>query len=235
MFWRRRNRLKGAGDGREDLNFGKVPDFLIAHEKWVHFVTRIGLYCGDLPERDGDRSLMERAVGSGCAAMAVVDKSSRWERLLDPVTDEREEHCKSRVRLGAFFAGCLEYLLPLLCSIEVEVQGARWVVGEESFTGYWKRQWEFTKYRRVKGKGPELNVNWNYRVVRDSELLVLAAYFFTYEEIRHVGADVAEAVFDFVAPGKYGLFDWIIRDGDGASVELTEGGALNGIRAEEAS
>ena len=209
-----------------------MPDFLLAHEKWAHFVTRIRLYCGHVPAPDGLSSLVTRTVEAGCAAMVEVDKSERWERFVGPFVvrrvDESEGHCKDRVRLGLFFAGCLKYLLPLLGRIEAQVNGTEWVVSEESFTGFWKER-VFVKHGRSKGKEPDLFVSWNDKVIKDGEILVMAAYFFTYEEIRRVGPEVAEAVFDYVIPGKFGLLDWIVRGDE------TEGGALNDIGAKEAS
>ena len=70
-------------------------------------------------------TLVAAGVAAGCEAAPVVDKTTLWGRLAPGDRDEREAF-EDRVRLGLFFAGCLKYLLPLLCTVRVTVGEAAW-------------------------------------------------------------------------------------------------------------
>ena len=107
------------------------PDFdallavLPAREDWERFVNRVVLCCGELPAPEGSTTLAAHCVAAGCAAASAVDKTRLWERLAPAERREREGF-EARVRLGLFFAGCLKYLLPRLCTVRVRVGKAEW-------------------------------------------------------------------------------------------------------------
>ena len=224
---------KKAGSRRskiaEGLDFDRVPEFLLEHEKWTPFVTRMAVHCGDLPSPDGSGMLVTGSVAAGCGAMAALDRSRRWEYLVDRGPDESMQHCKARLRLGLFFAGCLAYLVPLLCRVEVTVEGVPWLPGEESFTCFW-RKWGVRTRGRSKGKASEIKMAWGNGAPAASEILVLASFFFTCQEVRYVWPAVARGVLDYILPDEFGDFDVMMsearRDGIDEAVlpQLVEGG-----------
>ena len=220
----------------EGLDFDRVPEFVLKHEKWTAFVTRMAVHCGDLPSQDGSGTLVTGAVAAGCRAMAALDHRRGWEYLVDRGPDESMQHYKARVRLGLFFAGCLAYLVPVLCRVEVTVEGVPWFPCEESFTCFW-RKWGVRTRGKSKGKASEIKVAWECRALTASEILVLASFFFTCQEVRYVWPAVARGVLDYILPSEYGVFDMMMsearRDGIDEAVlpqdeavlpQLVEGG-----------
>lgn len=195
----------------EGLDFDRVPEFLLEHEKWTPFVTRMAVHCGDLPSPDSTETLVTRSVAVGCRAMAALDRQRRWEHLVDRGPDESMLHYKARLRLGLFFAGSLAHLVPLLCRVEVEVEGVLWVPVEESFTCFW-RKWGVRTRGRSKGQASEIKVTWGHRALGASEILVLASFFFTCREVRYVWPAVARGVLDYVLPGEFGVLDMILAE-----------------------
>ena len=213
----------------EGLDFDRVPDFVLKHEKWTPFVTRMAVHCGELPAPDGTGTLVTGSVAAGCRAMAALDRSRRWEYLVDRGPDESMQHYRARVRLGLFFAGCLAYLVPVLCRVEVTVEGVPWLPGEESFTCFW-RKWGVRTRGKSKGEASEIKMAWGNGAPAPSEILVLASFFFTCQEVRYVWPAVARGVLDFIMPSEYGVFDMMLsedrRDSDeeAAVPLLVEGG-----------
>ena len=230
----------GARETRiaEGLDFDRVPEFLLEHEKWTPFVTRMAVHCGDLPSPDGTGTLVTGTVAAGCRAMAALDRSREWQYLVERGPDESLQHYKARVRLGLFYAGCLAYLLPVLCGVEVQVQGAAWVPVEESFTCFW-RKWGVRTGGKAKGKMPQMKVAWGNGRVGTSEILVLASFFFTCREVRYVWPAVARGVVDHILPGEFGVLDLLMAEesrepaGLAAVPQLMEGGDVNGPGARE--
>ena len=224
---------KKAGSRRrkiaEGLDFDRVPEFVLKHEKWTPFVTRMAVHCGELPSPDGSETLVTASVAAGCRAMAALGRSRRWEYLVARGPDESMQHYKARVRLGLFFAGCLAYLVPLLCRVEVTVEGVPWFPCEESFTCFW-RKWGVLTRGKSKGKASEIKVAWEYRALTASEILVLASFFFTCQEARYVWPAVARGVLDYILPSEYGVFDMMMSedpldsDEEAAVPLLVEGG-----------
>ena len=98
-----------------------LPD----RDGWQRFVNRVVLCCGDLPAPDGSATLASRCVAAGCAAVPALEKSRLWERLA-PADRRQRQGFDERVRLGLFFAASLKYLLPLLCTVRVQVGKAEW-------------------------------------------------------------------------------------------------------------
>ena len=217
----------------EGLDFDRVPEFLLKHQKWTPFVTRMSAHCGDLHSPDGSGTLTTGSVAAGCRAMAVLDRRRDWEFLALRGADETLLHYKARLRLGLFFAGCLAYLVPLLCRVEVKVQGMTWVPVDESFTCFW-RKCGVRPHGKSKGKAPEVAVTWGYGAPAASEILVLASYFFTCQEVRYVWPDVARGVLDYILPGEFEVFDVMLCEdgreslGEAAMPRLAEGGDSNG-------
>ena len=241
MFFRFRkkdgSRRKKIAEG---LDFDRVPEFLLKHQKWTPFVTRIAVHCGDLPAPDGSGTLVTGCVAAGCRTMAVLDHRRDWEFLALRGSDETLLHYKARLRLGLFFAGCLEYLVPLLCRAEVRVDDVPWVPVEESFTCFW-RKWGLRTRGKSKGKASEVAVTWGYRPLAVSEILVLASYFFTCQEVRYVRPPVARGVLDYILPHEFGVFDRLLSEVGGESADeallpqLVEGRDADGHRAWEES
>ena len=219
----------------EGLDFDRVPEFLLEHEKWTPFVTRLAVHCGDLPSPDATETLVTRSVAAGCRLMAELDRSRRWEHLVDRGADESLLHYKARLRLGLFFAGSLAYLVPLLCRVEVEVEGVPWLPVEESFTCFW-RKWGVRTRGKSKGKTSDIRVVWGHRTLAASEILVLASFFFTCREVRYVWPPVARGVLDYILPGEWGVFDVMMSDegrqseAEAALPQLVEGGDGHAVR-----
>ena len=195
----------------EGLDFDRVPEFLLEHEKWTPFVNRMAVHCGGLRSPDGTGTLMTGAVAAGCRAMNALDRRSGWRYLVERGTDESPVHYKARLRLGLFYAGCLAYLLPLLCRAEVTVEGMPWVPAEESFTCFW-RKWGVRTRGRWKGMASEIEVGWKNGAPAASEILVLASFFFTCREVRYVWPDVARGVLDNILPGEFGILDMMLSE-----------------------
>lgn len=222
----------------EGLDFDRVPEFLLEHEKWTPFVTRMSVHCGDLPSPDGTGTLMTASVAAGCRAMAALDRHRRWEHLVDRGPDESMLHYKARLRLGLFFAGSLAYLLPLLCRVEVYVEGVPWIPGEESFTCF-RRNWGVKTRGKAKRKEPYVDVTWGYGAPTPSEVLVLASYFFTCQEARYVWPPVARGVLDYILPSEFGVLDLMMAEdsrdshGEAALPRLVEGGEEYAVRTWE--
>ena len=227
------SRRKRIADG---LDFDRVPEFLLEHEKWTPFVTRMAVHCGDLPSPDGSVTLMTGAVAAGCRAMAALDRHRGWDYLVDRGPDESRLHYKARVRLGLFYAGCLPYLVPLLGRVEVDVEGEHWLPGEESFTCFW-RKWGVRIRGKSKGKASEIRVAWGNKAPATGEILLLASFFFTCQEVRYVWPAVARGVLDYILPGEFGVFDLMLSEcgpeslDEAAVPQLVEGGDENGHRA----
>ena len=220
----------------EGLDFDRVPEFLLEHEKWTPFVTRMAVHCGDLPSPDGTGTLMTGAVAAGCRAMAALDRHRGWKYLVDRGPDESLLHYKARLRLGLFCAGSLAYLVPLLCRVEVTVEGMSWLPGEESFTCFWKK-WGMRTRGKSKGKASDIKMAWGDGAPAASEILVLASFFFTCQEMRYVWPAVARGVLDYILPGEFGVLDLMMAEdspetGDEAALpQLVEGGDGHGHRA----
>ena len=237
MFFRFRRK---AGSRKktiaEGLDFDRVPEFLLEHEKWTPFVTRLAVHCGDLPSPDGTGTLTTASVAAGCRAMAALDRHRRWEYLVDRGPDESLLHYKARLRLGLFFAGSLAYLVPLLCRVEVEVEGVLWVPVEESFTCFW-RKWGVRTRGRSKGRASDIKVVWGHRALAAGEILVLASFFFTCREVRYVWPAVARGVLDYILPGEFGVFDVMLAEDrseaghEAVLPQMVEGGDGYAVRA----
>ena len=232
-------RKKAGSRGKiiaEGLDFGRVPEFLLEHAKWTPFVTRMDVHCGKLPSPGGAETLTTGAVAAGCRAMAALDRRSGWQYLVERGPDESPLHYKARLRLGLFYAGCLAYLVPLLCRAEVSVEGMPWIPGEESFTCFW-RKWGVRQRGKSKGKAYDIKVDWKNGAPATGEILVLASFFFTCQEVRYVWPDVARGVLDHILPGEFGVLDLMLAEDSRASAELAavpqlaEGGEGNGYRA----
>ena len=233
---------KKAGSRRkkiaEGLDFDRVPEFLLEHEKWTPFVTRMAVHCVDLPSPEGTGPLVTGAVAAGCRAMAALDRSRRWKYLVDRGADESLLHYQARLRLGLFYAGCLAYLVPLLCRVEVTVEGMPWIPAEESFTCFWKK-WGVRTRGKSKGKAYDIKVAWKNGAPAASEILVLASFFFTCREVRYVWPAVARGVLDYILPGEFGVLDLMLSEASRESVDaavlpqLVERGDGNGHRAWE--
>jgi len=237
MFsWFRKKSGRRTRKIAEGLDFDRVPEFLLEHARWTPFVTRMGVHCGDLPAPDGSGTLMTGAVAAGCRAMAALDRRTGWEYMVVRGPDESMLHYKARLRLGLFYAGSLAYLVPLLCRVEVTVEGMPWVPGEESFTCFWKK-WGVRTRGKSKGKAFDIRVGWGRGAPAASEILVLASFFFTCQEVRYVWPAVARGVLDYLLPGEFGVFDMMLcasgrETVDEAAVpQLAEGGDGNGHRA----
>ena len=227
------SRRKRIADG---LDFDRVPEFLLEHEKWTPFLTRMAVHCGDLPSPDGSGTLTTDAVAAGCRAIAVLDRHHRWDYLVDRGPDESRLHYKARVRLGLFYAGCLAYLVPLLGQVEVDVEGERWIPAEESFTCFW-RKWGVRTRAKSKGKASEFRVAWGNKAPTTGERLLLASFFFTCQEVRYVWPTVARGVLDYILPGEFGVFDMMLAEDrpeaghEAVLPQLIEGGDGHAIRA----
>ena len=239
MFFRFRKKARFRNKKiAEGLDFDRVPEFLLKHHKWTPFVARMAVHCGELPSPDGPGTLATASVAAGCRMMAELDRGRRWEYLVDRGPDESLLHYKARLRLGLFFAGSLAYLTPLLCRIEVEVEGSSWNPAEESFTCFW-RKWGVRTRGRAKGQPSDIKVDWGHRPVAASEILVLVSFFFTCQETRYVWPAVARGVLDYILPGEFGVFDLLLAEdsseaGDEAVLpQLVEGGEAHAVGAWE--
>ena len=203
MVFRRKKQAESETPGSElpgpDLD--AVAALLSNRAAWGSFVNRLVACCGGLADPEGTMTLVAAGVAAGCEAAPVVDKTTLWGRLAPDDRDEREAF-EDRVRLGLFFAGCLKYLLPLLCTVRVTVGEAAW----EPF---------FKTFDEFVGDGdPEADVTWLESAPHAGRVLMFASFFLGVNEVVDgMTPVVAKEVFDYLRPdGRRGLFGTMLGD-----------------------
>ena len=169
---------------------------------WGPFVNRLTACCGKLSDADGAMTLVAAGVAAGCEAVPVVDKTTLWHRLAPGERHEREAF-EGYVRLGLFFAGCLKYLLPLLCTVRVTVNEAVWEPFHKTFDEFLSDQ-----------GGPEPEVTWLESAPHAGRVLMFASFFLGAKEVvNDMTPVVAKEVFDYLRPeGNWGLFGTMLAD-----------------------
>ena len=203
-----------AKDGPAATRVGPDLDAVLAalpvRERWERFVNRVALCCGDLTAPDGAATLASRAVTAGCEAVPALEQSRLWERLA-PADRQQREGFDDRVRLGLFFAASLKYLLPLLCTARVSVNGEKWEPFYKSLPDFLKEQ------------DGTAEVSWEESAPHAGRMLALASFFLGRSEVvEHLTPVVAQEVFDYLRPdGQRGLFGTILGDA-GHAVEQAE-------------
>ena len=210
--------MLGMGRKREEAGSSSVagPDLEIVErvlpdrERWEGFVKRVMLCCGELELADGG-GVAAHCVAVGCEAVGALERSRLWERLVPDGRREREGF-EDRLRLGLFMGGCLRTLLPLLCKVEVRVEGRVWEPFEDSLPDFVKGV----------GEGGEVEVEWRDREAHAGRVLTLASLFLGRREVVEVLTPaVAQEVFDCLRPGgDRGLFGTMM--GDVGAVEEEE-------------
>ena len=198
----------GASPAGPDLD--AVLAVLPGRKGWERFVNRLVLCCGDLAAPDGAATLASRAVTAGCEAVPALEQSRLWERLAPTERREREGF-DDRVRLGLFFAASLKYLLPLLCTVQVRVNGAKWEPFYKSLPDFLNEQVGTAQ------------VTWEEAAPHAGRMLALASFFLGRQEVlEDLTPVVAQEVFDYLRPdGHRGLFGTILGDA-GQGVEQVE-------------
>ena len=196
MILGRRKQAESETTGSElpgpDLD--AVAELLPNRAAWGPFVNRLAACCGRLADPEGAMSLVAAGVAAGCEAAPVVDKTTLWGRLAPDDRDEREAF-EDRVRLGLFFAGCLKYLLPLLCTVRITAGDAVWEPFHKTFD-------EFL------GDGdPEPEVTWLESAPHAGRVLMFASFFLGAKEVVDgMTPVVAQEVFDYLRPdGRAGI------------------------------
>ena len=203
MVFGRRKQAESEAPGSElpgpDLD--AVAALLPNRAAWGPFVNRLAACCGRLPDPEGAMTLVAAGVAAGCEAAPVVDKTTLWGRLAPGDRDEREAF-EDRVRLGLFFAGCLKYLLPLLCTVRV-------TVGEAAWEPFYKTFDEF-----LSDGGSEADVTWLESAPHAGLVLMFASFFLGAKEVvDDLTPVVAQEVFDYLRPdGERGLFGTMLGD-----------------------
>ena len=203
MVFGRRKQAESEAPGSElpgpDLE--AVAALLPNRAAWGPFVNRLAACCGRLPDPEGAMTLVAAGVAAGCEAAPVVDKTTLWGRLAPGDRDEREAF-EDRVRLGLFFAGCLKYLLPLLCTVRV-------TVGEAAWEPFYKTFDEF-----LSDGGSEADVTWLESAPHAGLVLMFASFFLGAKEVvDDLTPVVAQEVFDYLRPdGERGLFGTMLGD-----------------------
>ena len=184
---------------------------LPGRDGWQRFVNRVVLCCGDLPAPDGAATLASRCVAAGCAALPALEKSRLWERLA-PADRRQRQGFDERVRLGLFFAASLKYLLPLLCTVRVQVGQAEWEPFHASLPDFLNEHG---------GSSPQ--ATWRQSAPHAGRLLALASFFLGRQEVvEYLTPVVAQEVFDYLRPGGHrGLFGTLLGDA-GQGVEQDE-------------
>ena len=198
----------GATPAGPDLD--PVLAVLAVRESWEPFVNRVVLCCGDLTAPEGAATLASRTITAGCEALPALEQSRLWERLA-PADRREREGFDDRVRLGLFFAASLKYLLPLLCTARVSVNGAEWEPFYKSLPDFLKEQDGTTE------------VTWEEGAPHAGRMLALASFFLGRSEVvEHLTPVVAQEVFDYLRPdGHRGLFGTILGDA-GQAVEQAQ-------------
>lgn len=196
---------KGVKSGGSDVaspDLEAVERVLPDRERWEGFVKRLILCCGELELADGG-GVAAHCVAVGCEAVGALERSRLWERLLPDGRKEREGF-EDRLRVGLFMGGCLRTLLPLLCKVEVRVQGKVWEPFEDSLPDFVKSV----------GEGGEVEVEWRDREAHGGRVLTLASLFLGRREVVEVLTPVvAQEVFDCLRPGgDRGLFGTMMGD-----------------------
>ena len=85
----------------------------------------------------------------------------------------------------------------------------------------------------------EVKVAWGDGAPSASEILLLASFFFTCQEVRYVWPAAARGVLDYILPGEFGVLDVLLCGDDRGSgeetslPELVEGGDRHGPEAWE--
>ena len=173
-------------------------------------------------------TLVAAGVAAGCEAAPVVDRTILWKRLIPEEWTQAqrwqdEDAFKERVRLGLFFAGCLKYLLPLLCTVRVTVDEAAW-------EPFYKT---FDEFLNDPG-GSEPEVVWLASAPHAGLVLMFASFFLGAKEVvDDMTPVVAKEVFDYVHPdGHRGLFGTMLADAGQKPVEAVDVAAvfLAGVR-----
>ena len=198
----------GASPAGPDLD--AVLALLPVRERWERLVNRVVMCCGDLTAPDGAATLASRTITAGCEALPALEQSRLWERLAPAERREREGF-DDRVRLGLFFAASLKYLLPLLCTVRINVNGEKWEPFYKSLPDFLKEQ------------DGTAEVTWEDGAPHAGRMLALASFFLGRSEVvEHLTPVVAQEVFDYLRPdGHRGLFGTILGDA-GQAVEQAE-------------
>lgn len=200
-----------AGRGKKGeaaANAAAGPDLdalaalLPGRDGWERFVNRVVLCCGDLAAPEGSTTLAARCVAAGCEALPALETSRLWERLA-PADRRQRQGFDDRVRLGLFFAASLKYLLPLLCTVRVQVGKAEWEPFHASLGDFLNEH----------GTSPP-EVTWRDSPPHAGRMLALASFFLGRQEVvEHLTPVVAQEVFDYLRPdGHQGLFGTILGD-----------------------
>lgn len=197
----RRKELAASDSGPGGPDLEAVERVLPERQGWEGFVKRLVLCCGDLELAAGGR-VAAHCVAAGCEAVAALEKSRLWERLLPDGRRERRGF-EDRVRLGLFFAGCLRTLLPLLCRVEVTAAGKVWEPFEASLPDFLGC-----------ADGDGMAVRWRDGEAHAGRVLTLASLFLGRREIVDLLTPVvAQEVFDCLRPGgNAGLFGTMLGD-----------------------
>ena len=203
MVFGRRKQAESEAPGSElaGSDLDAVAALLPNRAAWGPFVNRLAACCGRLPDPEGAMTLVAAGVAAGCEAAPVVDKTTLWGRMAPDDRDEREAF-EDRVRLGLFFAGCLKYLLPLLCTVRV-------TVGEAAWEPFYKTFDEF-----LSDGGSEADVTWLESAPHAGRVLMFASFFLRAKEVvEDLTPVVAQEVFDYLRPdGERGLFGTMLGD-----------------------
>lgn len=186
---------------REEL--GEVEVYL-----WQTFVDNLRCRCGDLPDPEGTATLATSCVQAGRDALTAMYRTRLWERLLPKSWTYADLHrhkaaFERRVRLGVFYAACMQYLLPILCTARVELNGKRWMPLHHTFS-------EFAAGQETS----QVDIAWDDSPLHAGDVHLMANLFLGQKELlRDLPRVVAREVLSYLrADCKEGLFATMLSD-----------------------